>query len=528
VVGYTADQAVVNVNVTDIQENKTYKVTYKPALVNFTVKHYQQNVDNDQYTLVETETKTGYTESEVGATLAKTYEGFTALLYDTTTKIAADGSTEVEIYYDRNYYLLSLNLDGGYGADPVYARYGAAIAIDDPVKAGYTFGGWTPAKPETMPASDMTLTAQWNAGQASYLVQYWLENANDDNYSYDSSVQRSAAVGSSVSGSNDKSYDGFNFDHADQNVTVKGDGTTVVNVYYKRNTYTLTFKVYEGGLFGSWETKAEFKNVKYGEDTSKYWSQAPSDYLWHTTSNGSTFYTAAPDMPNKNLTIYGKTGKGSSTIHYYEKGTTNPIKDDLRVQKKDWSFTQEDYIAIPGFTYDSNKIQGTNYYLYYTRNSYTLDFNNHGTIVKSVTVPYEGELSSHNFIPDYPSGLEANAYTFGGWCTDPGLTVPVDWATAKMPYNNTVFYAKWNPIQHTVTYAKEEGATPEHEENVAHGSTALGYTTTNGGYTFIGWFYRENGVEKAYTPSMAIRKDLVLYAKWSSNKLVEYTIKYEL
>ena len=531
VVGYTADQTVVNVNVTDIQENKTYKVTYRPALVNFTVKHYQQNVDNDQYTLVETETKTGYTESEVGATLAKTYEGFTALLYDTTTKIAADGSTEVEIYYDRNYYLLSLNLDGGYGADPVYARYGAAIAIDDPVKAGYTFGGWTPAKPETMLASDMTLTAQWTAGQATYLVQYWLENANDYNYSYDSSVQRSATVGSSVSGSGDKSYTGFKFDHADQKVTVNGDGTTVVNVYYKRNTYTLTFKVYKGGfLGGSWKTEAEFKNVKYGEDTSKYWGQVPSGYLWHTKSNGSTFYTAAPDMPNNNLTIYGKSSSGSSTIHYYEKGTTNSIKQDLVVQNDDWDLTDEDYIAIPGFTYsDSSHNYGSSeYYIYYTRNSYKLDFNNHGTIVKSETVPFKRALSSYNFTPAYPSGLEVNAYKFGGWYTDPGCTVAVDWATATMPYHNTVFYAKWNPIQHRVTYAKEEGATPVHEENVAHGSTAPEYTTTNGGYTFIGWFYRENGVEKAYTPSMAIRKDLVLYAKWSSNKLVEYTIKYEL
>ena len=78
-VGYTPDPTVVNIDVTDIQQNVTYIVTYKPALVNFTVKHYQQNVDNDQYTLVETETKTGYTESEVGATLAKTDEGFTAL-----------------------------------------------------------------------------------------------------------------------------------------------------------------------------------------------------------------------------------------------------------------------------------------------------------------------------------------------------------------------------------------------------------------------------------------------------------------
>ena len=164
VTGYTPDQTVVSINVTDIQQDVTITVTYKPALVNFTVKHYQQNVDNDQYTLVETETKTGYTENEVGAALAKTYEGFTALLYDATTKIAADGSTEVEIYYDRNYYLLSLNLDGGYGADPVYARYGAAIAIDDPVKAGYTFGGWDPAVPATMPAENRTLKAKWTAG----------------------------------------------------------------------------------------------------------------------------------------------------------------------------------------------------------------------------------------------------------------------------------------------------------------------------------------------------------------------------
>ena len=131
-------------------------------------------------------------------------------------------------------------------------------------------------------------------------------------------------------------------------------------------------------------------------------------------------------------------------------------------------------------------------------------------------------------IRDSPSGLEVNAYEFGGWYTDPGCTVAVDWATATMPYNNTVFYAKWNPIQHKVTYAKEEGATPEHEENVAHGSTAPEYSTENGGYTFIGWFYRENGVEKAYTPSMAIRKDLELYAKWSSNVMVPFTIRYTL
>ena len=186
--GYAPDEAhkVIVIDEKAVNDNITIKVTYYPAEVNFTVNHWQQNIADDKYTLFETETKTGYTESEVGADLAKSYDGFTALLYDTTTTIAADGSTDVDIYYDRNYYMLSLDLVGGYGAEPVYARYGAPIEIATPEKPGYTFGGWNPTAPETMPAANTKLTAQWDAGQATYLVQYWLENANDDNYSYDS------------------------------------------------------------------------------------------------------------------------------------------------------------------------------------------------------------------------------------------------------------------------------------------------------------------------------------------------------
>ena len=88
-------------------------------------------------------------------------------------------------------------------------------------------------------------------------------------------------------------------------------------------------------------------------------------------------------MPNSNLTIYGKKSSGMSTIHYYEKGTTTSIKPDLKVQNSGWSFTVEDYIEIPGFRYDSNKVQDNNYYLYYTRNSYKLDFNSANVIVRS-------------------------------------------------------------------------------------------------------------------------------------------------
>lgn len=535
VVGYEPDPATVNVTVNNITENKNYTVTYYPANVGFTVNHYLQNVADNNYTLYVSEDVDGYTESEVGGDLAKTYPGFAALLYNTKAKVAADGSTVVEIYYDRNYYMMSFNLDGGYGVEPIYARYGASVKVENPTKPGYTFNGWEPTVPTTVPAENTTHKAKWKVDDSvNYRVQYWQENANDDGFSYESSVQKKAAPGTVITAANDKNYTGFHYDHTD-GATVAADGSSVVNVYYKRNTYTLTFKVNEGFIFDNWVTKAEFKNIKYGADTSPWWNQAPSGYLWHTTSSGSTFYTAAPDMPNSNLTIYGKKSSGMSTIHYYEKGTTTSIKPDLKVQNSEWSFTVEDYIEIPGFKYDSNKVQGNNYYLYYTRTSYKLDFNSANVIVRSNTIPYDKALSSYYFEPSYPTGiLEEGGYVFAGWYTDPGCTEAVAWDTAKMPYNNTIFYAKWAPKNHTVrtflTKEKiEEGVFLE-TYHVPHGTAvpSAPANPTNGNYTFVGWFYEENGVEKAFDFSMPIVKDLNLYAKWSSNTLVAYTIKYVL
>lgn len=535
VVGYKPDQATFNVSVNNITENKTYTVTYRPANVGFTVNHYLQNVADNNYTLNVSERHDGFTESEVGDGLAETYPGFAALLYNTKAKVAADGSTVVEIYYDRNYYMMSFNLDGGYGVEPIYARYGASVKVENPTKPGYTFNGWEPTVPTTVPAENTTYKAKWKVDDSvNYRVQYWQENANDDGFSYESSVQKKAAPGTVITAANDKNYTGFHYDHTD-GATVAADGSSVVNVYYKRNTYTLTFKVNEGFIFDNWVTKAEFKNIKYGADTSPWWNQAPSGYLWHTTSSGSTFYTAAPDMPNSNLTIYGKKSSGMSTIHYYEKGTTTSIKPDLKVQNSGWSFTVEDYIEIPGFEYDSNKVQGNNYYLYYTRNSYKLDFNSANVIVRSNTIPYDKALSSYYFEPSYPTGiLEEGGYVFAGWYTDPGCTEAVAWDTAKMPYNNTIFYAKWAPKNHTVktflTKEKIEENDPiDTWDNVPHG-TAVTNTPAdpqNGAYVFVGWFYMDGNVEKAFDFSMPVVKDLNLYAKWSSNTLVTYTIYYK-
>ena len=192
VVGYTPDQAEVTLDENDISGNITKTVFYSPANVGFKVEHYRQNLNDNGYELHEEESKDGNTDSAVGEGLEKKYDGFSALLYDATTKVAAAGNTVVKIYYDRNYYLLSLDLDGGYGAEPVYGRYGASISVAIPQRAGYTFVGWSADGgatvvnlPSTMPATYTSYKAVWKVDEtAKVTIVFWGENADDEEHSY--------------------------------------------------------------------------------------------------------------------------------------------------------------------------------------------------------------------------------------------------------------------------------------------------------------------------------------------------------
>ena len=608
VVGYKPDQDTVAIDVKNIQADKTFTVTYSPALVDFTVEYYQQNVNDDKYTSAGTQVFHGYTEDPVSkyatgtSGFAVNYDGFTRLLYEDTATIAADGSTVVELYYDRNYYLMNFDLDGGYGVEPIYARYGAPISVGTPTKPGYTFdGSWTPALPDTMPVNGGTYTAKWTAGNAKYVVQYWQENANDDGYSYVEKADKTGTVGTTVSGSNDKSYQGFTYNNekTDKNVTIKGDGSTVVNVYYDRNVYTVTFPkgeltcgkeehkhshdqcctktgIHIHGYSGLGTCNADKCPVGYAHTHS---SSCYSDLVieakygafigdkwpgggWYVDRSENTAQSYLAVMPLGGKTFYGRqTGDYTSTATYYvevlpgESGTVVSGKtykqhhvDSANHGWQGLGVTDEERYDLEGFTcnvsisakngddYDGAKF-------YYTRNSYELVYNDQYGKEVTERLPYEQTLSEsvnhkNNYEPAYPSGsLEAGAYTFGGWYTDPGCTHPVDW-TAKMPAAKVVLYAKWAPVTHKVTTwltdAQETpvnvGDTGSNEQTVNHrGLATKPVTPINGGYTFVGWFYKDaNGTEHAFDFSMPVTKALDLYAKWSSNTLMEYTIHYKL
>ena len=141
----------------------------------YTVHHHQQNVTGSEYSLVSEEEKTGTTDTTTAAT-AKSYTGFTAKGISQQT-IAPDGSTVVDVYYDRNIINLTINLDGGttttaLNGGVLSGRYGATVSLADPTKSGWYFTGWNTSggKLPTTFTEPRTYKALWTRAGVSVTV----------------------------------------------------------------------------------------------------------------------------------------------------------------------------------------------------------------------------------------------------------------------------------------------------------------------------------------------------------------------
>ena len=472
--------------------------------------------------------------------------------------------TSVNVYaIIKEGYWVSFNSDGGSIVDSQFVLHGDKLVLGKdttPTKPGYSFDGWynglTKVENGATVTSPMTLTAHWKAAQVSYTVIHWWENADDDGYSFHESENKTGMTGTEAN-AKAKSYEGFTAQPVAKK-TIKGDGSTIVSVYYKRNVYEVKFYSYTiynwlGGVEKSSEEYVDLRiTAKYGQDISKKWPTKSGSSTWSTTDDdyNGPYQVNIGTMPLGGAKFYGpKTGNGSETAYYYVEvlpGEPSDVtKDGIRykLDHKDtspgtgYSVTKEDQYPLTGYTFNEkvSTRTGKSYddaKFYYTRNSYKIKFINKGKVDKSVDKKYQQSISNENYTPARPSSL-LDYYEFDGWYDNElceGEKYVFNGKT--MPAQNVTLYAKWTAKKISLTYNlnNPEGTVDKGTKKVAAGtiaSTVLPSASAIEGYSFAGWYVAdENGhmTNVAFNANDAILKDTNVIGKWLYNG--KLTVKY--
>ncbi len=175
----TADETIDGWNKGEKTADVTLWAKWSPAEVQYTVKTYFQKVDGTGYEQNLTEyadiPKQGLTDSTTAETAEDNITGFDLQPIVQQT-IAGNGSTVVEIKYNRKNVDYTFNANGGKWSDDttenktVNGRYGANISIPVPIKAGYSYT-WNEAVPDTFGVGNKTFTANWTAN--TYTIKFY-------------------------------------------------------------------------------------------------------------------------------------------------------------------------------------------------------------------------------------------------------------------------------------------------------------------------------------------------------------------
>ena len=428
---------------------------------------------------------------------------------------AEDGGT-VSISYARKRYKLTYNLntaDAAWVSDPGVKSYrlGAALKLltQSYVKrAGYAFDGWytdancTTAVTEiTMPDHDVTLYAKWTAqGGISYTVEHYQQNVAGDDYTLADKESKTGAAGQPTAAES-KSYPGFTAQNFDQQ-TVKGDGSTVVKVYYTRNEYTLTYDL--NGSDASWTDSAETKSntYRYGAAvtilTSNDLSRAGYAFGgWYTNADCTAEFTATT-MPAENTTLYAKwnAGQVNYTVNYYLQnvdGTTYPDTPSETVTGSDETGQTVDVQkSYEGFTPKSDTPSSITLQadsaqnvvnLYYTRNRYILSFNlGDGVSLDEGSAPTSGDTYYGAEISVDMTNVKRTGYTFVGWYEDEAYQT--EWSGTTMPARDLTLYAKWDVMTYFLRF-DWDGNVPLRDWLLENGGKLLtaAYDEENGVYS---------------------------------------------
>lgn len=374
--------------------------------------------------------------------------------------------------------------------------------------------------------------------------------------------------------------------NANSNVTIAADGTSVLKVYYSLIRYTFVFNLNgklldnngdekDGSPYGSMtvngksytDSQYSISNVVLGQDISSQWPTSVNSVNsrrttyqfkgWYNSSNGILYvtkrYEVTKDMIEKGMNTnnektfiaYWQRGLITKQVDYYLQSANDPNVYELSSKYSQFynnpanavlnpkniagftiTETPSGYSNSTGYHYYGSTYVVDHYRFYYTRNTYSIDYYYNGSNINTISrIPFEQNIKSltYNYKPEHPSGIDAD-YTWGGWYTDAGLTVPYTFDT--MPSHNLVLYAKWVAPTFNVTFDLNggDGVAPTTQEVEKHKTATSVADPSRRYYNFDGWYTAKEGGER-YDWSRPVTSDTTLYAHWSLKPLT-YTVRY--
>lgn len=490
-------------------------------------KHEGRTVATKELTDTQSFVSTGDVLVPVGADAKLTGWYIGGTRYETVSKadFPAGDTLTLTARVDKGHWI-QFDSDGGSYVAPQFVT-GNTIQPADPARPGFSFEGWYEESGNRFTfgsqlTSNITLTAHWKRNTSTkYTVIHWQEKADESGWSLHETETKTGGTGAQTAAAS-KSYPGFTAQTITQQ-TINGDGSTIVNVYYKRNVYAVKFFTikYEGGLLsGKYVKDKEIDSIritaKYGANISKKWPGG----LWATSPGGSTFQASIGTMPLGGDEFF-KTSQGSAEAYYY----LESLAGDYVLHHTDTGgdsssiVTNEDRYPITGFTCNTAKSAKNGAWyngakFYYDRNSYQIVFMNHGSKEKELVRKYEQSIADAGYTPTAPANMQD--YTFGGWFDNEKCEGSAYVFTGKkMPAHHLTLYAKWVPKTYSVTVYDVDRTTVLRTFDVPMGGTIpesqMPEVTLGTGDSFLGWMDMQDHMPFHF--DTRIHRDYKLYAK---------------
>ncbi|TLG76743.1 hypothetical protein FEZ08_03765 [Culicoidibacter larvae] len=308
-------------------------------------------------------------------------------------------------------------------------------------------------------------------------------------------------------------------------------GAADVTLYaqYTANKYVLSYDV---ATNGATSTKPADEQVTFDTLATKPADAVKTGYTftgWFTAATGGTQWNfATSKMPANAVQLYAQFTINSYTMTFDNDGATTTqtvVYDTLATEptaptKTGFTFAGW-FDAQTGGTkwnFATNKMPASNKTLYaqYTRNNYTLTFNDQGT-TSTQTVAFDALVVEPATVPT------KSGYTFSGWFDAATAGTKWNFATSKMPASNKTLYAQFTADDQTITFDVNGGLGTSKPANLVQptdSSVDLDAVAipTRAGYTFVGWFDSAD-TQHSGTFTMPVG-GLSLKAKWTADDQV--------